>query len=263
MSCGLRGEMIGVRAFSSRRQGFRTAVRGAVVLAAALGLVVALAGCRPKAAPVTLTAPWLAGEKSVLEVKDGSGGHIGDWTMGVEAGAAGEAWVLTNLNTGNGSEWSAVHVGADLVPLRIDYELKDAAGEAVATLQGVYSGGKLAITAKVRGQDQTATVKLPAPPYFDNEQFVTTLRALPLAEGFQTVLNDIVSKNGAKTQLTAAVTGRETVTVPAGTFDCWIVELRGANQRAWIAAAPPRQLVKYTNDAAKTVSELKEYTPGQ
>jgi hypothetical protein len=45
------------------------------------------------------------------------------------------------------------------------------------------------------------------------------------------------------------VTGRETVEVPAGTFETWRLEIRSPDgtQRAWYADTERRPLVRYDN----------------
>ncbi len=193
-----------------------------------------------------------------------TGAAAGQWELGVSAGEAGQGWVLTSrMTVPQGSEFWTVHVAPDLTPTLTELDARDQADKVVATLKAVYGDGKVVVTARTSGQDQPeAEVKLPAPPYFDNEQFAATLRALPLAEGWKATLNDIVTRSASKTQVRVAVRGKETVTVPAGTFECWVVELVGMNQKAWIAVAPPNQLVQYES-AGKMRMALVEYTPGQ
>lgn len=190
---------------------------------------------------------------------------VGQWEMGVAAGGGGQGWVLTSRMTfPQGSEFWTVHVAPDLTPTLTEFERRDEADKVVATLKAAYGDGKVVVTARTSGQDQPPVeVKLPAPPYFDNEQFAATLRALPLAEGWKATLNDINTRKASKAQIQFAVSGKETVTVPAGTFECWVVELVGMNQKAWIAVAPPNQLTQYESAAAKLRMALVEYTPGQ
>ena len=242
-----------------------------VTLAATLMVVVAagflVAGCRPKAQPLTLEAPWAAGEFSRLEsVNTDTGAKIADWEFGVEAEAGGQGWVLVSLTrVPQGTDRAAVHVSTgDLTPSLVEFEFKDEKGLIVATGRAVYSDGKVLIASRSSGQDQpVATVKLPGLPYFDNEEIVFALRALPLAEGWQATLNDVVSRSAGKTQVRVTVSGKETVSVPQGTYECWVVAMPALAQKAWIAVEAPHQLVQYANEAAKTLSKLVEYRPGQ
>lgn len=242
-----------------------------VTLAATLMVVVAagllVVGCRPKAQPLTLEAPWAAGEFSRLEiVNTDTGAKIADWEFGVEAEAGGQGWVLVSLTrVPQGTDRAAVHVSTgDLTPSLVEFEFRDEKGLIVATGRAVYSDGKVLIASRSSGQDQpAATVKLPGLPYFDNEEIVFTLRALPLAEGWQATLNDVVSRSAGKTQVRVTVSGQETVSVPQGTYECWVVAMPALAQKAWIAVEAPHQLVQYANEAAKTLSKLVEYRPGQ
>jgi len=234
----------------------------AVVLLAAL-LAAAASGCRAEEEPLVLSAPWDDGEVSRLEVLAAdTGTEIAGWVITMAAAPDG-GWVITTEMSAPGmTEVSSVHVrAADLLPLSIDYELESA--QAQATYTGLYGEEDLVITATVNGEAQSPTVKLPEPPYFDNEQVVPTLRAMPLAEGWETALNIVGSKSATKGRITVKVAGREEVTVPAGTFDCWKVELVGMEQAAWISVDPPHQLVRYENTRAKTLSRLVDYLPGQ
>jgi len=181
----------------------------AVVLLAAL-LAAAASGCRAEEEPLVLSAPWDDGEVSRLEVLAAdTGTEIAGWVITMAAAPDG-GWVITTEMSAPGmTEVSSVHVrAADLLPLSIDYELESA--QAQATYTGLYGEEDLVITATVNGEAQSPTVKLPEPPYFDNEQVVPTLRAMPLAEGWETALNIVGSKSATKGRITVKVgrTGR-------------------------------------------------------
>ncbi len=233
-----------------------------VLLGVALGTT-GLAGCRAKSQALQLSVPWASGEVSRLKVTDNkTGAFVADWDIEVTVGNAGEWVITTRTTTPQVKDVTEVHVGAtDLRPSLMDYRVEMAQG--VATARAVYGDGKVAITADNFGKTETAEIKLPPPPYFDNDQFVMTLRALPLAESWRATLNDIVPKTGSKAQIAVEVAGKETVTVPAGTFECWHLQMKSIGQEAWIAVAPPHQLVQYGNGSAKTVCQLVEYKPGQ
>jgi len=236
------------------------------VLAGTLAVAVlatAASGCRREEEPLVLTAPWGDGEMSRFEVVNSdTGASLVDWVISIAAASDG-GWVITLETSAQATrEFSSVHVAAGtLLPLSIEYSLESP--QVNATYTGIYQEEDLVISATVNGETQNPTVKLPGPPYFENEQFVATLRALPLAEGWERSLNIIVSRTASKASLPVKVAAREQVTVPSGTFDCWKVELAGTGQAAWINVEAPHQLVRYENVPAKTVSELVEYQPGQ
>ncbi len=68
---------------------------------------------------------------------------------------------------------------------------------------------------------------------------------------------------GNRTQLTVtlAVKRKEQVTVPAGTFDTWRVEIHAGDvhQVAWIADTSQHPLVQYDN--SRQLFQLKSITP--
>jgi len=61
----------------------------------------------------------------------------------------------------------------------------------------------------------------------DETQMPVLMGALPLAAGGRWTFAAFSARQGAVVSLAAAVTGEESVTVPAGTFACWRVELTG------------------------------------
>jgi tetratricopeptide (TPR) repeat protein len=54
---------------------------------------------------------------------------------------------------------------------------------------------------------------------YDNWQLLHLIRCLPLREGFQVIIP--VSLSGVLDNVNVSVVGKETITVPAGTFDCY------------------------------------------
>lgn len=72
------------------------------------------------------------------------------------------------------------------------------------------------------------------------------LSALPLADDVVLGMRWLNTYTGAVEQLSAVVTGRETVAVPAGEFEAFRVELRGGtpSQVVWISTTSPRELVR-------------------
>jgi hypothetical protein len=242
--------------------------RRLVILLVAFGVVAVCAaapGCRPQT-PLALTPPWQAGEFSRLVMSNSATGErIGDWDTRVERDPAGGGYVLsTSMTTADASERASVTVSAgDLTPSFMELQGEGGAAKMMVLLRATYSGGKVtgAITQDGVGQPYPS-LKLPKPPYFDNEQVVFVLRALPLAEGYKVTLNVIVTRGANKAQIAIAVGAAESVTVPAGTFDCWPVELVGLGQKFWIAVDEPHQLVQFANSGSAIISKLEEFRPG-
>lgn len=87
------------------------------------------------------------------------------------------------------------------------------------------------------------------------------LRGLPLAPGYATQLNLFLPIAGQLERATVRVTGEEEITVPAGTFETWAVDVDtgDAVSKLWFAQTAPHQLIKYQDGRNKAVFELTGY----
>jgi hypothetical protein len=96
---------------------------------------------------------------------------------------------------------------------------------------------------------------------YDAWQIVPLLRRLPLREGFQTVIPMFAASSGSFANVKFEVVARETITVPAGSFDCHKIAMIAddnapADQVFWISADDHAYLVKtYIN--GNNLFELK------
>jgi len=103
-----------------------------------------------------------------------------------------------------------------------------------------YSGGKLTGSANINGQDRPIAADLDGPLFADGAGAVQIIGRLPLADGYSTTFRNFdLQKQKVKT-MSLKVAGQESVTVPAGTFDTYKVELTsadGGNDKTtiWIA----------------------------
>jgi hypothetical protein len=87
------------------------------------------------------------------------------------------------------------------------------------------------------------------------------LRGLPLARGYATQLNLFLPIAGQLERATVRVTGEEEITVPAGTFKTWAVDVDtgDAVSKLWFAQTAPHQLIKYQDGRNKALFELTDY----
>jgi hypothetical protein len=99
---------------------------------------------------------------------------------------------------------------------------------------------KLTGSMKVQGNEKPVDVDLGGPLFADAAGAAHAIAALPLAEGYETRFRnfDVMKQKPKLMQL--KVTGQETVTVPAGTFDTWRVDLTSAEggpekMTVWVA----------------------------
>jgi hypothetical protein len=98
----------------------------------------------------------------------------------------------------------------------------------------------------------------------ENATLLMLLRAMPLARGYATVINTFVPIAGQMDRVRVFVTGEETLTVPAGAFPVWTLELEaadGAVTKVWIGKEAPYQLVQFTdgrNNATFALTDLAQ-----
>src|SRR5262249_48917467 len=121
-------------------------------------------------------------------------------------------------------------------------------GEAKA----VYRDTDVEIT--TTGRDHPFTIAYTRRP-FDNEEGVELFRRLPLKVGYKTNLPIVTSLGGSKLDLGINVTTSEKLVVPAGTFDCFKLDLN-IGQTFWISNDEHRYVVRFaaggvTADLAK------------
>lgn len=224
-----------------------------------LALIVA-AGCsqpQQAATPLEVTVPWTDGEATTYVINDKQGNEVG--TARLSARQSDGKWLLEQTieagATRDHSEFTSN--GDDLKPIGEHRVINTGSGEIV--IDTAYSGNKLSITAQTpdRGE-QKAEIDVPADAY-DNDQALFLWRTLPYADGYQATYTNIVAANALKPTLKLTTVGKESVSVPAGQFEAWKVEMEAGQQKQlfWVGTEAPHYLVQYDNGA--TVMSLSEH----
>jgi hypothetical protein len=222
-------------------------------------MVVLASGCgaapAPAATPTSLgfgPAPWQTESASSYEWLDANGTQIGtsEYSLSLNQGA----WAIDEQDLISGVEQSIqMRISAQtLAPLSEQKTIKTA--NNTVQLETEYAKGKLTISANVDGNSRSASLDVPANA-IDNDQLLMTLRALPFAEGYSVQYVVVVAQNALKVDTTFTVQATETVTVPAGRFESWRVEIRAGQtqQTAWYQVAAPHMLVQYDNGNTRMV----------
>jgi predicted Zn-dependent peptidase len=185
-----------------------------------------------------------------------------------------------------GSQVNRLHVSADstyyventniggfvLQDTRVDFAPSDWSVRGVdqtGSFQGqkvethlTYQDGRVKGSAQT--PQQTGTPKTTAvdttvvPGTIDDNALSVLLPALALEAGKTLTVNAFSSGQAAAQVITVKVGAPESVTVPAGTFDAFKVDLTGgqAPVTMWITAAAPRRIVKIAPGGAPLVIEL-------
>ncbi len=205
--------------------------------------------------PLAFNAPpWADGEVSLYGVQDRNGSTLGTayWRMAQTP----EGWSQSYaLNLSGRPDEGDVLLGGDLRPLRSWRE------NAAGRVETEYGSDNVTIkTTPITGGDpQVKTLPL-QPDTLDNDQVLQAQRALPLADGYGTSYVNLVPATGIAINSTLRVVGKETLTVPAGTFPTWHAEMTagGSTHDVWYGQAAPYPMVQYRNRSSGAVFQLRE-----
>lgn len=123
------------------------------------------------------------------------------------------------------------------------------------SLATTYQNNTLTIKATTAQGEKDFTIDV-APGAIDNDSLLMVLRAVPFAEGYSASINIVVATTALQVPSTLTVAGKETVVVPAGSFEVYKVTLdfgSGAGQTVWYEVAAPHRLIQYDNGQTKFV----------
>lgn len=123
---------------------------------------------------------------------------------------------------------------ATMLPIKIHFQSNQ------TDLEARYGPEKVEVTNLKDSSQPLRQIKSEGAVY-DAWQIVPLLRRLPLKEGFQITIPLFESSTATSANVKFSVSGRETITVPAGTFDCYKVAMISddslpTNQTFWITA---------------------------
>src|ERR1019366_271427 len=203
--------------------------------------LIALANKYLTSAMPLMPAPWVDGEEMQLDIKFPTGFKIGSACYRVYAGEANgqKIWRLSSHLWATTQQSSRVEVEADSIkPIHCRWKIGVIGDADVA-----YSAGHAEL--KTLGKDDVTKIDLTGVVY-DNEEVIQLMRRLPLASDYKTVLHIFTGLGGGNViALEAKVTGQEKVEVPAGTFDCFKIELSMVRQTFWHSTDAHPSLVKF------------------
>jgi dipeptidyl aminopeptidase/acylaminoacyl peptidase len=158
-------------------------------------------------------------------------------------------WRIATTQTSGGE--SAVDTfdldATTLLPLR--WGVRQGNATVVVTFAGTTVKGIV----RMGPQEMPIDATLAAPVFGDGSALETILGAFPLAPGYEATLRTFDFQMQKTRSMTLKVTGSETVTVAAGTYECFAVELKpigddsGAS-RIWVSAKDPRCMIRGSFD---------------
>lgn len=227
-----------------------TTLRGglALVAGALVAIAAACAGEEAVTQDVVSVIPWPDTETTryVLREREGGGEEKGRGALSVQRDGDRYRLGLRFEDDANSDESSVLVDGETLKPLSMRREI--IVPDETTVLEGRYEDEVVRITARSDGGERSNPLRLKE-HYYDNESSLFLWRTLRFEEGYRASYHAVMVNRRKQQVVKVEVVGRESVTVPAGTFQAWRVEVRsgGVEQVAWYADTATRPLVKYDN----------------
>lgn len=232
-------------------------MRFALLLPLLAGLLVAVA-CQPRDAIITqdivVSIPWPDHEEANYVLLDRKGEErLGSGT--VTADLEGDHYELglhykgAGDTAGDTDDTTLLVDATTLKPVSLERRLVHE-GET-AGIDATYDDveGVVNITEiQDDGDERLVPLRLKS-HHYDNDSSLFLWRTIDLQEDYVAHYRTVITGNRTQVVVTLAVKRNEEITVPAGTFDTWRVEIHAGDVRqiAWVADTPQRQLVQYDN----------------
>jgi len=195
--------------------------------------------------------PWSVPETNSYQLFN-DGEEIGSAELSIEEAGSGNSKFLQSFEFPGRQITDDVEViaGADtLAPESVDRVVVSPEGRR--EWSATYDSSSVTVVQEDEDDERTDTIDIPRTSY-DTWTDLFLWRTIEFTEGYEVKYEGVVTADFAKPNVISIVlkvTGLEMVTVPAGTFDAWRMEIRsgGRTQKAWIANDDERTLVRYDN----------------
>ena len=225
-----------------------------------------LSGCGAEVEfqPLRFNSPvWQDGERSIYTLTNVENDFAGTMEISLRAGVQndGPGWTLFREINSSTKEVVTVEVNERLRPQTALLERIDTTGREMVQTNYAGSQTDIELTNK-RNMLSYERVSLPSDAY-DLRTILPFARSLPLASGYATKINAFLPITARLERFDLVVVEQETVTVPAGTFTAWKLELNSqvAETEAWISVDAPFELVKFIDSRNRATFELQEFIP--
>ncbi|HEX6097194.1 MAG TPA: alpha/beta fold hydrolase [Thermoanaerobaculia bacterium] len=187
----------------------------------------------------------LAAGSAKYKVSIGMGGQTMAMDLTTEITEEGGNWVATETVKGPMGDIKdrVVLAKGTLVPQ------SRTASQGPATIELAYGEKKATGSMNMGGQARPIEADLGGPLFADGAGMNAVIATLPLAEGYTATYRNFDVQKAKQKTMQLRVAGSESVTVPAGTFDAWKVEIETVGEpgsmTVWIDKAS-RKAVKTT-----------------
>jgi tetratricopeptide (TPR) repeat protein len=195
-----------------------------------------------------MPVPWTDGEEMRLDLKLAAGLKIGASVFTVDAAEIDgrKIWRFGSRLSAGVQSFSTTEAEADsLKPIHSRWKHM-----LLSDVDTVYFPDHAEL--KTAGKDGVKKLEYNG-VIFDNEETVQWMRRLPFTDGYKTTARLLASLGFHIITIKFSVTGPEKVEVPAGSFECYKVDLSN-NQTFWYSSDAHRYLVKF--EAGGAVAEL-------
>ena len=241
-------------------------MRSALLASTLLTALVLAAACA-QAEPLVIqdivsTIPWPDQERAEYILLDrDSGDEAGSGVLSVTR-KDGQFELQLRFESEGDTDESVVLVDAiTLKPASVRREFRSE--DEVIVITGEYDPeeGIVQIVEIRDGNEREIPLRLEE-PYYNNDESLFLWRTIPFEEGYKVSYNAVLVNRAGLTLITVEVVGKEEVTVPAGVFQAWRVEIRNGDVRqvAWYADTPEHLLLQYDN--SRHVFQLTEFDGG-
>jgi len=231
-------------------------------------LCLALLGCGANVPVITIAQiPWPDSESTSYVIQDSQGTAIGNLTTAIMKEDA--TYLMASLVVmGNATDEVVMSLNAeDLKPISEIRTINVPAGGAIPSgvyqIATEYHDNQITFEAYLPGDQHQGpyTFKIPADSYA-NDQVWYLFRTLPFEEGYTARYTNVIIWTTYQTpSMTVTVVGTETVAAPAGTFECYKLEVTipSTTIYVWYGKAAPHHLVKYQKgDSMILLTELPQ-----
>ncbi len=211
--------------------------------------------------PIVTQIPWSSQEEASYSLIDDDGAEVGQGVLTIQR--EGERFQLSQRYTSptNTDETTAIVNATTFAPIEIERTIDGERGELHTVVN--YLGGIAEIVRTSDEDNSSEQINVPENAY-DNASALFLWRTIQFSQGARSAYTNALTAELQRPSLidvSLRVTAREEITVPAGTFDTWRVEvtLSGQRQYAWYGAEGTRPLIKYDN--GQYVFLLQTLTP--
>jgi hypothetical protein len=211
---------------------------------------------QPKLGPV----PWVDGERLQLALKLPAGLEIGVFETRADLVESGgkKIWRVGRLMGGGGQSISTVDVEADTFRPITSHWKHTMIGEVSA----VFGAGEVELRKPGSTEVQKITLN---DTVFDNEESFHLFRRLPLKVGYKSTVPVITTLGGGTVlPIEVEVQKKETVSVPAGKYDCLRLQIIVPPTTFWFSDDEHRYLVKFEGGGAMgELTSISHRKPGE